>query len=322
MQTIAITPGDPTGIGPEITVKFLHKAPQHFPNTRFVVVGSVIALAESARLLELPLPPQNDNLSYVPIESELPGQVSVQALEKAVALIAQGQAQAVVTGPISKENLAKAGVLSHGHTELLEVFSRKYFPQAKSAKAQMLFEYQNLRLLLLTRHIPLSQVSSVLSHETIKPAFQMLSNYLTQQLGIRSPKIAVLGVNPHAGEIGGVEETLVLSPLMEELNLAGPSDFSGPYAADAFFRGFDLQQFPYDGVIAMYHDQGLIPFKLIAGFKAVNVTIGLPFIRTSVSHGTAPDIAGLGLASETSLMAAIRHAQTLCLQNNGLSASV
>ena len=144
----------------------------------------------------------------------------------------------------------------------------------------MLFVYDRFRMLLLTRHVPLSRVAETLTQADVETAFQTLQTFLIMQMGITHPRIAVMGVNPHAGEIGGREEAEILIPVMTRLNVLGLAQFEGPFPADALFRGFDLATQPYDAYVAAYHDQGLIPFKLIAGYQAVNVTLGLPFIRT------------------------------------------
>jgi 4-hydroxythreonine-4-phosphate dehydrogenase len=173
----------------------------------------------------------------------------------------------------------------------------------------MLFVYKDFRLLLLTRHIPLADVSAALlvSGAVAKP-LKTLIGFLRKQLKIEEPRIALLGVNPHAGEIGGGEEDKAFIPVIKAVNAIGATRLEGPFPADGFFRGFSADKPGYDAIAAAYHDQGLIPFKLLSGYEAVNVTIGLPFLRTSVSHGTAEDIAGQGIAREDSLIAAIRTA--------------
>lgn len=312
---LALTPGDPQGIGPEITTKFLANHLARFSACRFQVVGSYQALQNSANLLGLALP-KTGQVDYTDIPSDKPGAVAYQAIETAVDLLARRDAQALVTGPISKENLHRAGYAFGGHTEILEALARQHGASPKT-KAEMLFVYRNFRMLLLTRHIPLGMVPIQLRSPLTQTAFQTLAAHLVNDCGIAHPKVAVLGVNPHAGEIGGDEESEILQPLMEDLNEAGPAIFEGPFPADGFFRGFDPGQYGYDACIVAYHDQGLIPFKLIAGYEAVNVTIGLPFIRTSVSHGTAPDIVGKGIASEASLVAAVEAALGLVASRSG-----
>jgi 4-hydroxythreonine-4-phosphate dehydrogenase len=224
-------------------------------------------------------------------------------------MIAAKEADALVTGPISKKHLKEAGFEAHGHTEILESLTAKYFPVVTDPKAEMLFVHQNFRLLLLTRHIALKNVPGALAKPgAVAGPLKTLIAYLRHTLKIDEPRIALLGLNPHAGEVGGEEEKKLFTPVINAVNNIGASKLEGPFAADAFFRGFDAQKSGYDAVVAAYHDQGLIPFKILAGYAAVNVTIGLPFIRTSVSHGTAEDIAGKGIAHEDSLIAALHAA--------------
>jgi 4-hydroxy-L-threonine phosphate dehydrogenase PdxA len=303
---LCLTPGDPLGIGPEITVKFLHRHLGAYPDHRFDVYGSQLALEEAAHQLGVKLP-QSSQIVYHNITGDSPGSISYLAIEKAVEAVANGQGEAVVTGPVSKQHLQDAGILATGQTEMLEMLARRFYPHLK-AKAEMIFLYRKFRLLLLTRHIPLSRVSTELMSQNNRQTLETLCNFLKGTLGIPQPSIALLGVNPHAGEIGGVEETLIFGPLMDDFNRKGLAKLEGPFAADAFFRDFNVDQLPYDAVVAAYHDQGLIPFKLIAGYRAVNATIGLPFLRTSVGHGTAFDIAGQGIATEMSLVEAVQTA--------------
>lgn len=311
--TLALTPGDPGGIGPEITVKALQKIGE-FPDTKFLVIGSLKALESAAAQLNLPLP-KDARVDYHPVEDQLPGRVAYYAIDLAVKKIAGHEADALVTGPISKRNLEAAGHDFPGHTEILEDATRRRF-NLPQAKAEMLFVYKNFRLLLLTRHVALREALRLLSStENISQPLKTLADFLQKGSGIAKPKLAFLGINPHAGETGGHEEETILWPAMESLQKAGTLQCEGPFAADGFFRGFDPLNPGYDAVIAAYHDQGLIPFKILAGFDAVNMTIGLPFIRTSVGHGTAEDIAGKGKAREDGLIAAIRAAlQTLNYQ--------
>jgi len=335
MPTLALTPGDPTGIGPEITIKALARL-EEFPGAQFIVVGSLKALEKAAADLKQPLP-RNDRIRYQPVEADLPGAAAYKALDVAVRMISTGEARSLVTGPISKRNLKSVGIDFPGHTEILEELAGRYFaespdlapstktkdlleqvqvfassPQAErsnSFRAEMLFVYKKFRLMLLTRHIELKNVPAALAKPgAVAGPLKILIHFLRHQAGVSEPKIALLGINPHAGEIGGGEENKFYMPVIRAVNAIGASHLEGPFAADGFFRGFDAEQPGYDAVVAAYHDQGLIPFKLLAGHEAVNVTIGLPFLRTSVSHGTAEDIAGHGIAKEDSLIAAIRAA--------------
>jgi 4-hydroxythreonine-4-phosphate dehydrogenase len=305
MSKLALTIGDPTGIGPEITAKTLQKLAA-FPNTNFTVIGSLDALMQSATQLGVTLP--QDRVTYRDIADDKPGAISYRAVEEAVRLLSTKEAAAMVTGPISKQKLAEAGHDYPGHTEILERLAHIYF-DAPGARAEMLFAHKRFRLLLLTRHTPLANVPMALAQRgAVARPMKTLIRFLRDQAGIDEPRIAILGVNPHAGEVGGEEEKKYIMPVIHAVNGIGASKLEGCFAADAFFRGFDPPTTPYDAIVAPYHDQGLIPFKLLAGYEAVNITIGLPFIRTSVGHGTAEDIAGKGLAREDGMIAAIHAA--------------
>lgn len=306
MPHLLLTPGDPTGIGYEITVKALARLGE-LPKMRLTVIGDMGALEKAAKTLGA-APPQSGDIIFQNIEAKKPGAVAYQALETAVEMLSRGEGESLVTGPISKRNLADAGYALSGHTEILEDLAKRFF-KAPDARAEMLFVYKNLRLLLLTRHVPLKDVPAALAATgAVARPVKTLISYLRNQVGIFDPRIAMLGLNPHAGEIGGDEEKKFFMPIIHAVNAIGASQIDGPFAADGFFRGFDMNATPYSAIIAPYHDQGLIPFKMLAGYEAVNVTIGLPFLRTSVSHGTAEDIAGKGIANEESLMAALKLA--------------
>ena len=306
---LCLTPGDPDGIGPEITLRFLQTHLSKYPQLRLVVIGSLPALEKASRQLGLPLP-NTGQIKYIDIPGSLPGEIAYNALLRAVDLIVAGDAKALVTGPIAKSNLKAAGLMASGHTEILDMLAKQHYPDIDS-QAEMLFLYKNFRLLLLTRHIPLKEVSLELTLTHVSRTLQILTRFLREDMALSSPRIAMMGVNPHAGEVGGREEADVLVPAMEVFNAQKLARYEGPFAADGLFRGFTLDNNPYDAYVAPYHDQGLIPFKLVAGHHAVNVTIGLPFIRTSVGHGTAFDIAGQGIASEIGLVEAIDAALML-----------
>jgi 4-hydroxythreonine-4-phosphate dehydrogenase len=315
---LCLTIGDPKGIGPEITVKALQST---FPSALYVI-GEQASLQQAADMLGLSLPPESFLLQYVDIVQPSPGQVAYKAIETAVTLIAEQKAIGLVTGPISKENLWKAGIPYSGHTEILEAFSQKFSKQfethplklphlTNSFKADMLFRYEKFRMLLLTRHIPLSLVSQELSVPDVVETLSNLVLFLQHVENIPKPNLAILGLNPHAGEIGGEEEGAILQPAINAINKCFNLDIAAPLPADAVFRGFDSNVPSYDCYVAAYHDQGLIPMKLVGGLNAVNITIGLPFLRTSVSHGTAPDIVGQGMANPTSLISAIETLEDL-----------
>jgi 4-hydroxythreonine-4-phosphate dehydrogenase len=306
MATLVLTPGDPTGIGPEITVKALARLGD-LPPVEFVVVGSMDVLEGVASDLGKTLP-KDDRVRYVAIEADQPGTIAYNSLDAAVKMIAAKEADALVTGPINKHNLKTAGINFPGHTEILEKLAQEYI-SLSPVKAEMLFVYKQFRLLLLTRHIALKDVPAALAKQgAVAGPLKILINFLRTKANVSEPRIAILGINPHAGEIAGEEEKKLFTPIINAVNNIGNTQLAGPFAADGFFRGFDAEKPGYDAIVAAYHDQGLIPFKLLAGHEAVNVTIGLPFIRTSVSHGTADDIAGKGIANEDSLIAAIRTA--------------
>lgn len=319
--TLAVSIGDPMGIGAEITAKALKKISKEIDDEtlNFIVLGDITQFQQSARRYDLAL--DNPCFSFVNTGSYpevKAGQVAYQAIEQSIQLIADNKADALVTGPISKERLWAAGLPDSGHTEILERLSENYFPQSHPAQADMLFVHHGFRLLLLTRHTPLSEVSKVMTKEKVVKSIDNMIVALKAQ-GIERPMLAVLGVNPHAGEIGGQEEAFILQPAIDEINQKYGLTIESPKAADAFFRGFDPNQPKYDAVVASYHDQGLVPMKLLAGLAAVNVTIGLPFIRTSVSHGTADDIVGKGIASSESMVSAITEAKKLVLTTHTLS---
>jgi 4-hydroxythreonine-4-phosphate dehydrogenase len=249
-------------------------------------------------------------ISWVHTPAESSGKASYLAVEAAVLDALSGKVLGVVTNPISKANWWKAGVPYSGHTEALEMLANREAARAEAPwQADMFFAFQNFRLLLLTRHVPLQAVSTCLDLNQAKASVEALIHTLEATLAKETFRLALLGVNPHAGEIGGVEEAEVLLPLQAWVHETFPHvSMSLPQPADAFFRGFDAHRAKgFDAVVSPYHDQGLIPMKLLAGFDAVNVTIGLPFLRTSVSHGMASDIAGQGVANPRSLQAAIDY---------------
>lgn len=316
-RTLCLTPGDSSGIGPEITVKFLHRLAEHPDAPIIRVFGDIPALRRMSAQLTLPLP-ETEQVRYEdlsdPADVNHPegqtGKMAYRSLEAAVAEIHAGRAHALVTGPISKERLQEAGLPFTGHTEILQHLARKYYQ--RPYQSDMLFVYGAFRMLLLTRHVPLRKVSESLSVKNVVRSLQNLSEFLLHRAGVEKPRLCMLGVNPHAGELADhfsePEEIRILQPAARLISRQYGFDIEPPVAADAAFRHFNADNPPYDAYVATYHDQGLIPFKMVAGLNAVNVTIGLPFLRTSVSHGTAPDIVGRNLADPASLEAAYRAA--------------
>ena len=229
--------------------------------------------------------------------TNLAGEKAIASLELAIADLKSGKIDVLVTAPINKNNVQSATFKFPGHTEYLaEKFDVKDY--------LMLLVSDDLRIGTVTGHIALNQVASALSTEKIYTKVKLLNNSLIQDFGIRKPKIAVLGLNPHAGDNGllGEDETKLIIPAIEKLKSEGIMAI-GPYAADGFFGSQVYHQF--DGVMAMYHDQGLIPFKAMAFESGVNFTAGLPIIRTSPDHGTGYDIAGKNKASESSFRQAV-----------------
>lgn len=280
MPRILITPGDPAGIGPEIIAKALDsgKLPAGFD---FEVIGDVGAGT----------PGKPDQRSAA---------AALEALEEAAARLKDGTADAVATAPVSKEALQSVGFRFPGQTEFFaDAFGVDDFG--------MLLTGPTLTVGLATIHEPLAGIPELLTPEKIIRIGSLTAGFLRKR-GRQSPRIAVAGLNPHAGENGafGNEEQTIIAPAIARLNEIGSATFHGPGVPDAIFR--DAARGDFDAVIAMYHDQGLIPLKLLDFDSAVNVTLGLPKPRTSPDHGTAFGIAGKNLADPSSMIAAIRLA--------------
>ncbi|WP_268034796.1 4-hydroxythreonine-4-phosphate dehydrogenase PdxA [Algoriphagus sp. PAP.12] len=231
------------------------------------------------------------------VETHEAGKLALDSLKMAVEDLKSGKIQALVTAPVNKNNINSEEFKFVGHTE--------FITESVGAKNSLMFMVaEQLRVGLVTGHIPLSQVSSAVTKEKIKEKANMMLASLENDFGISKPRIAILGLNPHAGEDGllGKEEEEIIRPAINELKDQNKMVF-GPYPSDGFFGM--MHQTKFDGILAMYHDQGLIPFKSIAFSNGVNFTAGLPVIRTSPDHGTAYNIAGKGLADEGSMRAAI-----------------
>jgi 4-hydroxythreonine-4-phosphate dehydrogenase len=223
----------------------------------------------------------------------------VHYLESAVAAAARGDIGAIVTAPISKTWARRAGFEFLGHTEMLAA-------RLGAADVAMFFVGPRLKVALATVHRPLAEVVSDLSTERVRRVIELVAEAMTRDLGIRAPRIGVVGLNPHAGEDGllGDEDADIIAPALAQP--LPPASLLGPLVPDAAFR--DAMNGKYDALIAMYHDQGLIPVKLVDFDESVNVTIGLPIVRTSPDHGTAYDIAGKGIARPISMQRALRLA--------------
>jgi 4-hydroxythreonine-4-phosphate dehydrogenase len=284
---IAISLGDPAGIGPEVTRKAL-RDPGLRRDAEFILIGRATGAFPRAR------------------PSRASGLIAARAVREAAALALKAEVDALVTAPISKEALHLAGEPYAGHTELLAELAG-----LKPDQVGMLLVGGGLSVFLVTRHVSLKKAISLLNAQALQKAVRLCAAGLRQDFSIKHPRLALAALNPHAGEAGafGDEEARVLRPVLR--SFAKQRDFSlqGPFPADSVFvkalRG------AYDAVICLYHDQGLIPLKLLAFDTGVNVTLGLPFIRSSPDHGTAYDIAGKNKANPSSMIAAIRLAITL-----------
>ena len=325
LRPIALTAGDPAGIGPDITLEaWRRRLTDELP--AFALLGDLDHLRDRARLLGLDAP-----LTAIADISEAPGifahalpvlpvplPARVEAghpassaapairasIEMAVRLAMSGEARAMVTNPIAKHVLIAAGFPHPGHTEYLGALARA---QGSEASPVMMLCGPDLRVVPVTIHIALARVPLELTTERIVETARIAAAGLIRWFGIARPRLAMTGLNPHAGEGGllGEEERTIIGPAIAALREMGFA-VTGPHPADALFHARAREN--YDAAIAMYHDQALIPLKTLAFDEGVNVTLGLPFIRTSPDHGTAFDIAGSGQARADSLIAALRLA--------------
>jgi 4-hydroxythreonine-4-phosphate dehydrogenase len=298
---LGLTLGDPAGIGPEIVAATLAAAPPEL-RRRLVVYGDREPLERGAQAIGARLP---DGLEVIgdghgdgavfgqPGERSAAAQVGY--LEAAVAAAARGELAAIVTAPISKTWARRAGFAFPGHTEMLA-------SRLGVRDVVMLFVGPRLKVALATVHVALADVPRTLTTAGLRTTIELVARSLIGDFGIAAPRIGVVGLNPHAGEGGllGVEDREVIAPALAPLP---PAVLTGPLVPDAAFR--ELVERRHDALIAMYHDQGLIPVKLIDFDEAVNVTLGLPIVRTSPDHGTAYDIAGRGVARAVSMQRAL-----------------
>jgi 4-hydroxythreonine-4-phosphate dehydrogenase len=320
IPVVGITIGDINGIGPEVIVKALsdnrilssftpivygtNKVISYYKKSLNLLDLNyqTIKFASEAQIKKINLINViSEEVEITPgVPTEISGMISFKALEKATQDLSEGKIDLLVTAPISKENIQKSGFNFPGHTEYLA-------EMAGVDEALMVLISQELRVALVTTHIPVSEISKHLTKERLTQKVKLLEATLKKDFNIIKPKIAVFGLNPHAGENGkiGAEEQQVISPVIQNLKNEGILVY-GPFAADGFFGSHARNQ--YDGVLAMYHDQGLAAFKALAFEDGVNYTAGLPIIRTSPDHGTAFDISGKGLASEQSMRSAIFQA--------------
>ena len=320
--------GDPAGIGPEVIAKAV-SVPDVYEEARLVVFGDeglltrvVQELAPSVQVVSVAKPQEvplqlsgRPELFVVPVSciqdpafgSGLPVPASDKAqvdyIYRAFEAVHSGAASALVTGPVNKVSMRRAGVDFPGHTELLAQLTQ-------SGPPVMMLAGPTLKVVPLTTHVPLRSVPDLLTVELVRHGIRVTHESFARYFGLEHPRVALAGLNPHAGEDGlfGHDEQRVLVPAIEEARALG-IDVSGPHPADSVFHRAVSGEF--DVVLGMYHDQALIPLKLLDFDHAVNVTLGLPIIRTSVDHGTAYDIAGRGVASAGSMIAALRLASRM-----------
>lgn len=316
---LALTPGEPAGIGPECTIRL---AREH-PDLRLLVVADPQLLSAAANSLDYDIPIK----PWQPGDKIIAGQINcfvqhldhpvtpgrtdpanaayvVATISSAVELVRAGHASALVTGPVHKGVINDGGIPFSGHTELLADL-------AGVEKVVMMLAADDLRVALVTTHLPLREVPDAITLGNVRKTIEITHHELRARFGIQNPVIQVLGLNPHAGEGGhlGSEDAMVIQIAIDECKANGINAL-GPIPADTAFTPMRLAN--CDAVIAMYHDQGL-PVLKHAGFgRAVNITLGLPFIRTSVDHGTALDIAGKNRASATSMYCAVKAAIGMC----------
>lgn len=327
---LALTMGDPSGIGLDITLD-LWSARATFALPPFLFIGAPEALKSRAQMrgLDVAVAPATPETAAALFDGAIPvqpiplaeptvagkpssqnAQAVIAAIESAVDLTLAGRTSAVVTNPIAKSVLYDAGFAFPGHTEFLADLAAR--ATGKPALPVMLLAGPKLRSVPVTIHIPLKDVPEALTEDLVYGTALITATDLKERFGIAAPRLAVAGLNPHAGEGGalGLEDAAVVAPAIARLKAAGIDAF-GPLPADTMFH--DAARATYDVAICMYHDQALIPAKALGFDDSVNVTLGLPFIRTSPDHGTAFSLAGTGRAKPDSLLAALRLAQELAI---------
>lgn len=335
-MNIGISMGDPGGIGPEVILKALQDMPAAESHLRYVIFGSLDVLIREDQRLAHQIPGYKPLRSYfrpqIVLESleantitvvevcpqhdlkDLPiGQhdarsadVQLEAFLAAINAAVETKIDAVVTAPWNKELFSLVGKPITGHTEILAA-------RFDAPHSVMMLAGPRLRVALVTTHVALHDVSTLLSGHMIQSTIRTVASEMARLFGIELPRIAICALNPHAGENGamGTEEIEIIRPALDELraNNALPGmELIGPLPADTLFARYGHEDQPYDAVICMYHDQGLIPLKLLHFGESANITLGLPIVRTSVDHGTAYDIAGRGVADEGSMRYAIKEA--------------
>jgi 4-hydroxythreonine-4-phosphate dehydrogenase len=323
---LVITTGEPAGVGPEVSIAAAKQFLLEQANASITLLGDQGLLKEAT---------QGSNTERLQAEvmplitSSAPGKLNaqngpyvIQLLDRAIDGCMAGQFDAMVTAPIQKSVINQAGLAFTGHTEYLaQRCGVKHVVMMLSATLEKGFlglsSTRDLRVALVTTHLPLQKVSASLSQDLILETIQIVQRDLQVKMGIAHPVIRVSGLNPHAGESGylGREEIDMISPAIESAKKMG-INVSGPYPGDTMFEPKALKE--VDAFIAMFHDQGLAPFKFVTFGGGVNITLGLPIIRTSVDHGTALDIAGKGVADAGSMLEAIRAAYQMALTKKQL----
>ena len=310
--TIGITMGDPNGISPEIVVKAVNAA-EVSDVCSPVIYGSRQVLESAANLTNLklncrifdPFEFGTGDLKPCRVDRKA-GEASLAYIREAVKAAVSGEIDAIVTAPISKESTHLAGSKFPGHTEMLKELTG-------ANDAVMMFEGGNFRVVLVTIHTALREVPKLITKESVLSVINITYRALVDQFKIKDPKLVVCGLNPHAGESGafGDEEIVHIAPAVAEARKLGVG-VTGPLPADTLF--YYANKGKWDAVVAMYHDQGLIPFKMVSFNVGVNMTLGLPIIRTSPDHGTAFNIAWKGVADPSSMIAAVKLASRLAAE--------
>jgi 4-hydroxythreonine-4-phosphate dehydrogenase len=335
-RPLAVTIGEPAGIGPDIALvawltrrernltPFYMIADAGFLSARAKALGIDVAVAEaepgdavSLFARALPVVPLNLKMTAKPGQPDATsGPAAIAAIRRAVEDVLRGDCAAIVTNPVAKNVLYGSGFTDPGHTEFLAKLAQE--AAGKSMQPVMMLWSPNLAVVPVTIHIPLKDVPRQLSTALIVQTGRITARELTARFGIARPRLALSGLNPHAGESGSIgnEERDIIAPAIAKL-VADGTDARGPLPADTMFHA--AARATYDAALCMYHDQALIPVKMLAFDSAVNVTLGLPFVRTSPDHGTAFDIAGTGRADPGSLIAALTLAARLAAQSPALA---
>jgi 4-hydroxythreonine-4-phosphate dehydrogenase len=330
VRPLAVTIGEPAGIGAEIALMAWQQRRRH-ALPPFYLIGDPSHLAERARLLgdvqitetdpvgaaatfdrALPVVPLGQTITAIPGHPDATSApAAIASIRRAVDDVLSGASAAIVTNPVAKSVLYGSGFTDPGHTEFLAKLAQE--TTGRSFRPVMMLWSEDLAVVPVTIHVPLKDVPKLLTTTLIVETARIVARELAARFGVTKPRLAIAGLNPHAGEGGtiGTEEADVVAPAIGQLAAEGV-DVRGPLPADTMFH--KAARATYDAALCMYHDQALIPVKMLAFDSAVNVTLGLPFVRTSPDHGTAFDIAGTGRADPSSLIAAIRLAARLTQQ--------